>query len=77
MLHLTDIEHLSKEEILDIIDLAGKFKSNLAKSEVSGKTVALMFYENSTRTRCSFEIAAKKLGANVINFEAKSSSLSK
>lgn len=77
MFHLTDIEHLSKEEILDIIDLAGKFKLNSAKSEVEGKTVALMFYENSTRTRCSFEIAAKKLGANVINFEAKSSSLSK
>ncbi len=77
MKHLTDIEKLSKEEILDIINLAKGYKTNSAKSEVEGKTLALMFYENSTRTRCSFEIAAKKLGMNVINFEAKSSSLAK
>jgi aspartate carbamoyltransferase catalytic subunit len=77
MRHLTDIETLSKQEILDITDLAKKFKEKNAKSEVEGKTLALMFYENSTRTRCSFEIAGKKLGMNVINFEAKSSSLAK
>ena len=77
MEHLIDIENISKEDILNIINLAKKFKEGAKTSDVTGRTLALMFYENSTRTRCSFEIAAKKLFMNVINFDAAHSSLSK
>lgn len=77
MEHLIDIENISKEDILNIINLAKEFKSGIKKSDVTGKTLALMFYENSTRTRCSFEISAQKLGMNIINFDAGHSSLSK
>lgn len=75
--HLIDIDSLDQSDIMSIIKEAHSFKSGEKKSDVSGKTVALMFCENSTRTRCSFEQAAKKLGMNVINFEASSSSFSK
>lgn len=77
MKHLIDIEKINKKDILDIVELAKKFKDGEKSSDVAGKTLALMFYENSTRTRCSFEIAAKKLGMNVINFDASHSSLLK
>ena len=62
MEHLIDIENISKEDILNIIETAKAFKKGSKESDVKGKTLALMFYENSTRTRCSFEIAAQKLG---------------
>ena len=75
--HLINIEDLDKSVITDIIRDADLFKQNRKKSDVTGKTVALMFCENSTRTRCSFEEAAKKLGMNVINFDATSSSFAK
>ncbi len=77
MEHLIDIESLTKEDILNIINLAKEFKNGTKKSDVEKKTLALMFYENSTRTRCSFEIAGQKLGMNIINFDAQHSSLSK
>lgn len=77
MKHLIDIESISKEDILNIISLAKEFKTGVRKSDVENKTLALMFYENSTRTRCSFEIAGQKLGMNIINFDASHSSLSK
>ncbi len=77
MKHLIDIEKLNKDEIFDIIKMAKGFKSQTIISEVKGKTVSLMFCENSTRTKCSFEIAAKKLGMNVINFDTANSSLTK
>lgn len=77
MEHLIDIESITKEDILNIINLAKEFKKGTKKSEVQAKTLALMFYENSTRTRCSFEIAGQKLGMNIINFDANHSSLLK
>ncbi len=77
MNHLIDIESITKEDILNIINLAKDFKNGNKKSEVQGKTLALMFYENSTRTKCSFEIAGQKLGMNIINFDANHSSLLK
>ena len=77
MEHLIDIEGISKEDILNIIHLAKEFKQGTKNSDVEKKTLALMFYENSTRTRCSFEIAGQKLGMNIINFDAAHSSLSK
>ncbi len=75
--HLVDIERLNKEEILSIVNMAKSFKTSSLKSSVSEKTVAMMFCENSTRTKCSFEVAAQKLGMKVINFETANSSISK
>ena len=77
MNHLIDIKSISKEEIINIINLAKEFKNGKKESDVKAKTLALMFYENSTRTRCSFEIAGQKLRMNIINFDANHSSLSK
>lgn len=77
MNHLIDIKSISKENILNIVNLAKEFKNGTKKSDVEKKTLALMFSENSTRTRCSFEIAGQSLGMNIINFDANSSSLSK
>ena len=77
MEHLIDIANISKDDITNIINLAKEFKKGTKVSDVSAKTLALMFYENSTRTRCSFEIAGQKLGMNIINFDANHSSLLK
>lgn len=77
MKHLIDIEKISKEDIVKIIKTAKEFKNGTKKSDVEKKTLALMFYENSTRTKCSFEIAGQRLGMNIINFDESHSSLSK
>lgn len=77
MKHLIDIENISKEDIVKIIKTAKEFKNGTKKSDVEKKTLALMFYENSTRTKCSFEIAGQRLGMNIINFDESHSSLSK
>ncbi len=77
MEHLIDIQSISKQNIEDIIYLAKSFKEGKQESSVKSKTLALMFCENSTRTRCSFEIAGQKLGMNIINFDDAHSSLSK
>lgn len=77
MKHLIDIKSISKEDILNIVNLAKEFKNGTKKSDVEKKTLALMFCENSTRTRCSFELAGQNLGMNIINFDESRSSLSK
>lgn len=74
---LIDIERLSKEEILKIIEDAKAFKNGSLESSVLSKTACMMFFENSTRTLCSFELAAKKLGMNVLNFDVNASSFKK
>ena len=71
-----------KEEIEEILSLAAQYKKSLKKNEKSfsdlrGKTLTTLFYENSTRTRTSFELAGKYLGANVVNITASSSSVQK
>ena len=73
---------LSKEEILYFLEAAKEFKelnlSQVKKNDyLRGKTTINAFYENSTRTRTSFEIAAKRLGADTINFSSSSSSVTK
>jgi aspartate carbamoyltransferase catalytic subunit len=80
--HLLDIEQLSKNDILALLDLAARYaeqnRSPRKKiDKLAGKTVVNMFLESSTRTRTSFEIAAKRLGADVINFNAALSSINK
>lgn len=81
MRYLLNLESLSKNEILDILKLAEYFYQNISTLEnrqiLLGKTVINLFFENSTRTRSSFEIAAKRLGADVINFNVESSSTKK
>lgn len=75
--NLIDIKTLNKDDILEIVDLAAKFESGARASSCKGKHVALIFAENSTRTRFSFEMAANRLGVHVYNFEASKSSFSK
>lgn len=80
--HLLGIEDLSAEDIERILELAKSFKKVFGRSvkkvpSLMGKTVVNLFYEDSTRTRTSFEVAARRLSADVINFSAKGSSVSK
>lgn len=77
MHNLIDIKSLSKEDITKIIDLASNFENETTLSTCFGKHIALLFCENSTRTRFSFEMAANKLGINIYNFDANKSSFSK
>ena len=80
--HLLDLESLSAEEITLILDMAVRFKDltdgcRRKISAMSGRTVANLFFENSTRTRTSFSLAARRLGADTVEFSAGGSSLSK
>jgi len=79
---LLDIESLSQEELLFLLDNATPFKDLFTRSvkkvpTLRGKTVLNLFYEPSTRTRTSFEIAAKRLSADVQNFAVSTSSVVK
>ena len=82
MKHLLSINDLSKAEAINVLDTAAEL-SRLSEGTVKkfptlrGRTVVNLFFEDSTRTRISFEAAAKRLSADVINFSAKGSSLSK
>ena len=82
MKHLTSIRELSRASAIGLLDNAQQL-SQVNEREVKklpalrGKTVVNLFFENSTRTRISFEVAAKRLSADVINFSADSSSVSK
>ncbi len=79
--HLLDLESLSAEEITLLLDVAEelnqRFKTSGKLTLLSGKTIANLFFENSTRTRTSFSLAAKRLGADTIEFSSSSSSVSK
>jgi aspartate carbamoyltransferase catalytic subunit len=79
---LLDIQGLSQEEIELVLDTGKSFKEVSAREvkkvpALRGKTVVSLFFEDSTRTRASFELAAKRLSADTINVAAKGSSLSK
>jgi aspartate carbamoyltransferase catalytic subunit len=80
--HFLGIEGLSKDELLFLLDTAESFRE-ISEREVKkvptlrGKTVINLFYEASTRTRTSFEIAAKRLSADAINITAAASSVTK
>ncbi|PYI67420.1 aspartate carbamoyltransferase [Arthrobacter livingstonensis] len=82
MRHLLDTESLSRANAIAILDTAREM-SAVGEREVKklpalrGRTVVNLFFEDSTRTRISFEAAAKRLSADVINFSAKGSSVSK
>lgn len=78
---LISINQLSVEEVLDILSLARDMREQVRSMKqteaLKGVTVVNLFYENSTRTRSSFELAAKYQGANVLNISASSSSVQK
>ena len=79
LLGLIDV---SASEITEILDLAQEFKNRIKRGEkkmryLDGQTATILFYENSTRTRTSFEQAVKYLGATAINIAAGSSSVAK
>ena len=79
---LLGLEYLSKEEIELILYTAGSFKEVTTRQikkvpALRGKTVVNLFYEPSTRTRTSFELAAKRLSADVVNIEIEVSSVKK
>ena len=80
--HLLDIESLTAEEITTVLDTARSFKAVGRRAikkvpALRGKTVVNLFVEPSTRTRTSFELAATRLSADVINFSAEASSFKK
>ena len=80
--HLLGLEELSREEILFILDTAENFKEVSTRSvkkvpALRGRVVVNLFFEDSTRTRMSFSLAASRLGADVVEFSAKVSSVSK
>lgn len=80
--HILGIKDLEKGDIETVLSLADSFKE-ISQRQVKkvpalrGKTIVNLFFENSTRTRTSFELAAKRLSGDVVNFSASASSLSK
>ena len=82
MRHLLSISDLNRESAIGLLDTAfelSKISDGPMKKlpTLRGRTVVNLFFEDSTRTRISFESAAKRLSADVINFSAKGSSVSK
>ncbi|RJO68341.1 aspartate carbamoyltransferase catalytic subunit [Nocardia panacis] len=83
MRHLLSVADLSRETATELLDEAERFEQALLGREVRklptlrGRTVMTVFYENSTRTRVSFEVAGKWMSADVINVSASGSSVSK
>lgn len=75
---LVSIEDYSKEEIIEVLQLAAEFEKNPNQRLLEGKVVASLFFEPSTRTRLSFETAINRLGGRIIGFtDASSSSVTK
>jgi len=79
---LVGLDELSPEEIVHVLDTAESFREVSTRSikkvpALRGKVVALLFFEDSTRTRMSFELAASRLSADTILFTAKGSSVAK
>jgi aspartate carbamoyltransferase catalytic subunit len=80
--HLLGLEDFSADEVSLILDKAEVFRTAIDRGQMktpllSGKTCVTLFFENSTRTRTSFSLAARRLGADTVDFSASTSSLSK
>lgn len=80
--HLLDVDDLDREDIERVLETALSFSEVLRRPikkvpSLRGKTVVNLFYESSTRTRMSFEVAAKRLSADVLNFTVSASSVEK
>lgn len=82
VIHLLDTTSLSVNDITSIFDLAKSYVARNRKKDkkhpiLKGRTIFNLFYENSTRTRASFELAGKRMGADVINLSVAHSSVAK
>ncbi len=80
--HLITLDDLSKEQIISILEQGKAFKEILSRPikkipTLRGKTIGLLFFEPSTRTKLSFELAAKRMSADIVNFSASTSSIKK
>jgi aspartate carbamoyltransferase catalytic subunit len=80
--HVLDLDDFTREELGEILETTASMKEVLGRSipqapALRGKTVVNMFFEESTRTRISFELAARALSANVVSMTAKGSSVEK
>ncbi|MBL0164563.1 MAG: aspartate carbamoyltransferase catalytic subunit [Xanthomonadales bacterium] len=80
--HLITLEGLGRDRISALLDRAANLREAFAKGAngpqlLAGRTIINLFFETSTRTRTSFELAARRLGASVLNFDIASSSTSK
>jgi aspartate carbamoyltransferase catalytic subunit len=75
--HLLGIEGLTASDVEIVFQRAVELRQGKAGALLAGKLIANIFFEDSTRTRASFEVAAKRLGAEVVNWTAKGSSVSK
>ena len=82
MKHLISLDEIGREELVGLLDTADRMSEILTRPApkvpaLRAKTVASLFFEDSTRTRLSFETAAKRLSADVMTFSAASSSVNK
>ncbi len=80
--HVLDLDDFSREEIEEILETTASMKEVLSREvkqvpTLRGRNVVNMFFEDSTRTRISFELAARALSANVVNFTSRGSSVEK
>ena len=80
--HLIGLEYYSADEIAHVLDTTATFKqiatrNDLPRNDLAGKVVVNLFFEASTRTRMSFELAERRLGASILNFTSSASSTSK
>ncbi|MFS7392689.1 aspartate carbamoyltransferase catalytic subunit [Carnobacterium maltaromaticum] len=75
--HLVSVEALSNEEVMTLIKRAQEFKNGASYHPKHSKYAVNLFFENSTRTHKSFEMAEKKLGLDIIDFEVATSSVKK
>jgi aspartate carbamoyltransferase catalytic subunit len=77
MQHLVDTNDLSDKQINDILNDALKFKKRRPNALLKNKLIITLFFENSTRTRSSFEVASKRLGASIVHLDPSKSSTKK
>jgi len=80
--HVLDLDDFSRDEIAAVLETSASMKEVLGRTikqvpALRGRNVVNMFFEDSTRTRISFELAARALSANVVNFSARGSSVEK
>ncbi|NQY20984.1 MAG: aspartate carbamoyltransferase catalytic subunit [Campylobacteraceae bacterium] len=77
MQHLITTSDFTNEEIIDLFEDAKKFQALRSNKLLEGKLIVTLFFENSTRTRSAFEIAAKRLGAEIVSLDVGTSSRNK
>jgi len=77
MQHLVDTNDFTTEQLSNIMNDAKKFKKQMPRQLLRDKLLITLFFESSTRTRSSFEVAAKRLGASIVHLDPSKSSTSK